>query len=330
MALVGGTEIGIGPHGDDGAPPVTTRFQVKRELGRGGLGVVYLAQDLELGRDVALKAMRSAAAADPGARERFSREAKLTGRLDHPGVVAVHDLAHAGGDPYYTRDRTFAYIIGQEPAGCSQISKHSVENLNPPAASYPYGGYAVFMDPFDENPDSNGGVLYNEQAVQPTVMVTDTLGNVKTVHSNLFYDDDPPVLTAGGTSAFPIGVASDSLAVTLVFTASVTDDGYQNAAPTNKKYWGIWIVATKTATAPTPATFQQYGQVRKLPAGATSLKNVLLVNGQTDMSVYGIRYVHIRFLDGAGNYTEEVITSPQITLNQGFKGILTYLPLLRK
>jgi len=102
MALVGGTEIGIGPHGDDGAPPVTTRFQVKRELGRGGLGVVYLAQDLELGRDVALKAMRSAAAADPGARERFSREAKLTGRLDHPGVVAVHDLAHAGGDPYYT------------------------------------------------------------------------------------------------------------------------------------------------------------------------------------------------------------------------------------
>ncbi len=245
-------------------------------------------------------------------------------------VVSGQINAPDGGDPYYTRDRTFAYIIGQEPAGCSQISKHSVENLNPPAASYPYGGYAVFMDPFDENPDSNGGVLYNEQAVQPTVMVTDTLGNVKTVHSNLFYDDDPPVLTAGGTSAFPIGVASDSLAVTLVFTASVTDDGYQNAAPTNKKYWGIWIVATKTATAPTPATFQQYGQVRKLPAGATSLKNVLLVNGQTDMSVYGIRYVHIRFLDGAGNYTEEVITSPQITLNQGFKGILTYLPLLRK
>ncbi len=245
-------------------------------------------------------------------------------------IVSGQINAPDGGDPYYTRDRTFAYIIDQEPAGCSQISKHSVENLSPPSATYPYGGYAVFMDPFDENPDSNGGVLYNEQAVQPTVMVTDTLGNVKTVNKDLFYDDDPPVLANGGTSAFPIGAASDSLAVTLVFTASVTDDGYQNAAPADKKYWGIWIVATKTATVPTPAIFQEYGQVRKLAVGATSLKNVLLVNGQTGMDVHGTRYVHIRFLDGAGNYTEEVITSPVINLNQGFKGILTYLPLLQK
>ncbi len=69
---------------------------------RGGLGEVYLAEDAGLGRQVALKEIQAERAADPANRERFVREAEVTGRLEHPGIVPVYDLGfHADGRPFY-------------------------------------------------------------------------------------------------------------------------------------------------------------------------------------------------------------------------------------
>ena len=67
-----------------------TRFQLVRELGRGGMGVVVLARDVALHRVVALKLQHPMLAACPRARERFRREARIQAQLDHPGIVAVH------------------------------------------------------------------------------------------------------------------------------------------------------------------------------------------------------------------------------------------------
>src|SRR5262245_48779961 len=79
-----------------------SRFRVLRPHARGGLGEVFVAEDAELGREVALKEMRPGLAADPGSRGRFLREGAITGRLEHPGVVPVYGLgAHADGRPYY-------------------------------------------------------------------------------------------------------------------------------------------------------------------------------------------------------------------------------------
>jgi serine/threonine-protein kinase len=66
------------------------RFQLRELLGNGGFGQVYLAFDPRLDRDVALKLLRQA---NPGERvmQRFFREARAAGRLDHPNIVAVHD-----------------------------------------------------------------------------------------------------------------------------------------------------------------------------------------------------------------------------------------------
>jgi serine/threonine protein kinase len=69
---------------------------------RGGLGEVYLAEDSELGRKVALKRIRKRFEGDAGARQDFLREAEITGLLEHPGVVPVHGLVHdADGHPCY-------------------------------------------------------------------------------------------------------------------------------------------------------------------------------------------------------------------------------------
>ena len=78
------------------------RFRVLRPHAKGGLGLVSVALDAELHREVALKEIRPEQADDPNSRARFLLEAELTGRLEHPGVVPVYAIgADARGRPYY-------------------------------------------------------------------------------------------------------------------------------------------------------------------------------------------------------------------------------------
>jgi serine/threonine protein kinase len=75
-------------------------LEILEVLGEGGMGVVYRARQLELGREVALKILRPRFATEPSFAERFSREARALARLSHPGIVAVHDFGRAG-DHFY-------------------------------------------------------------------------------------------------------------------------------------------------------------------------------------------------------------------------------------
>jgi WD40 repeat protein len=77
-------------------PPELGRFRVVRELGRGGFGVVYLADDPRLGRQVALKVPRPEALVTPALRTRFLREARAAAGLSHPNLVPVFDSGEAG------------------------------------------------------------------------------------------------------------------------------------------------------------------------------------------------------------------------------------------
>lgn len=71
----------------------SSRYEVRALLGRGGMGSVYLAHDTGLGRDVAIKVLHDPA---PGSAllARLQREARLLARLEHPGIVPIHDLLH--------------------------------------------------------------------------------------------------------------------------------------------------------------------------------------------------------------------------------------------
>ena len=76
-------------------------FQVERELGRGGMGVVYLARELMLDRFVALKVLPAALAAVPTTLERFLREARTAALLAHPHVVPIYRADEAGGTAFF-------------------------------------------------------------------------------------------------------------------------------------------------------------------------------------------------------------------------------------
>jgi serine/threonine protein kinase len=78
------------------------RFKVRKVIGHGGLGLVSEAYDCELDRTVAIKEIRSEHAMNPEYRARFITEAKITGLLDHPGIVPVHAIGEFDdGRPYY-------------------------------------------------------------------------------------------------------------------------------------------------------------------------------------------------------------------------------------
>ena len=82
------------------APRTIGRFEVQRELGRGGMGVVYLANDALLGRQVAVKMLPPSVFDSAAARERFLAEARLAASLDEPHVIPIYDVGEDDGALY--------------------------------------------------------------------------------------------------------------------------------------------------------------------------------------------------------------------------------------
>jgi len=80
--------------------PVVPGYELLEELNRGGMGVIYKARQVALGRIVALKVISPAAFAQPDARERFEREVRAAARLNHPNVVTVYHTDLDGPAPY--------------------------------------------------------------------------------------------------------------------------------------------------------------------------------------------------------------------------------------
>jgi len=81
----------------DRAPEVIAHYRIEREIGRGGMGRVYLATDEKLGRQVAVKLLPEEFSRDPGRRALFEREARTAARLNHPNIAIVHELGEFEG-----------------------------------------------------------------------------------------------------------------------------------------------------------------------------------------------------------------------------------------
>ena len=102
---------------DSGATPASSSmvgkriadYQVLRQLGRGGMSVVYAARDLSLDRDVALKVLRSDLARDQDYVRRFRREARAAAKLNHPNIVQVYEVGSVDDTHYIAQE----YIDGK-------------------------------------------------------------------------------------------------------------------------------------------------------------------------------------------------------------------------
>jgi len=133
-----GVELTAGPASVPGSveqatgPEMAERYQLEGRLGKGGMADVHLFRDRRIGRDVALKTLRKG---DAQSRDRFIREVRVQGQLEHPAVVPVYDLGmHGDGRPFFTmrrlRGATVREILRGLRNGNPEIAKeHSQRRL---------------------------------------------------------------------------------------------------------------------------------------------------------------------------------------------------------
>ena len=95
-------------------------YTIVRELGRGGMGRVYLASDARLGRNVALKAIAPRLISDPAQKERLRREARAAAGLTHPGICTVYALEEYDGDLFIAAEYMDGRTLREEIAGGSR------------------------------------------------------------------------------------------------------------------------------------------------------------------------------------------------------------------
>ena len=112
-------------------PTLPGDYEIVRELGRGGMGVVYLARQKSLSRDVAVKVMRPGDAAFSRVVKRFMEEARHLARLRHPNIVSIHEIGRADNEPYFTMD----YVDGEPLSAILKRPAHSRLLTQDPAAA---------------------------------------------------------------------------------------------------------------------------------------------------------------------------------------------------
>ena len=119
-------------------------FRIERELGRGAVGVVYLAHDTKLDRPVAIKSLPAEVMADPQARSRFSREARLLASLNHPNIAAIYEeLKGSEAGSYlvleYVPGRTLSEVIAADGLGLKDALSIALQIADALAAAHHNG-----------------------------------------------------------------------------------------------------------------------------------------------------------------------------------------------
>ena len=102
-------------------------YEISALIGQGGMGEVYRARDGRLGREVAIKILPAAFSQDLDHLRRFQQEARAAGTLNHPNIVAVHDVGDQNGSPYLVTELLEGDTLGQRIAGRSLPVRKALE-----------------------------------------------------------------------------------------------------------------------------------------------------------------------------------------------------------
>ena len=107
------------------------RFRIVRFIAGGGMGEVYEAEDLRLGRRVALKFLQQELASHTQALERFQQEARAASALNHPHICTIYDIEHAGGKSFIAMEllqgHTLQQLLLREPLKCEQALEFAIQ-----------------------------------------------------------------------------------------------------------------------------------------------------------------------------------------------------------
>jgi eukaryotic-like serine/threonine-protein kinase len=160
------------------------RYAVERTLGTGGMAVVYLARDEELGRPVAIKVLDGRFTGDGEFRERFVREARMAAGLAHPNIVSIYDAGEEDGRPFIVMECVEGTTLAEEVARRRRLPPHEVVDL----ALQACGGLAHAHD---------AGLVHRD--VKPQNLLLREDGVLKIADFGIARSADAPQLTQVGT-----------------------------------------------------------------------------------------------------------------------------------